>query len=173
MLYVTLPVWVTVVISSFIGGFIARQVDALLVLPALLGNAQADTLANNVTTWLLVDMIVNVGIAALLVFFLLPVLSSTRTGFGTAFIATLVGKLIVFGGTILLLRATVQSNLAAGGGLAMLPALGLFSLGLTALGIYVTATIIGSSPAPGGGGGRLGGYGGQAYLDEYRKGDGA
>ena len=168
----TLPVWVTVLISSFVGGFVARRVDALLVLPVLLGNAQADTLANNVTTWLVVDLMVNVAVAALLTFLLLPALSSVRAGFGTTFAATLVGKLIVFGATILLLRATVQSNLAAGGGLAMIPALGLLSLGLTALGIYVTATMIGSSPASSGGdGGRLDMYGGQAYLDEYRKGD--
>ena len=169
---VNLPVWLTVLISSFVGGFVARRVDALLVLPALLGNAQADTLANNVTTWLLVDTLVNVAIAALLCFLLLPALSSVRAGFGTVFMATLIGKLIVFGGSLLLLRATLQSNLAAGGGIALLPAFGLLSLGLTVLGIYVTATMIGSSPRPSGGdGGRLDMYGGRAYLDEYRKGD--
>ncbi|HET6848126.1 MAG TPA: hypothetical protein VFH74_04655 [Gaiellales bacterium] len=168
----TLPVWVTVLISSFVGGFVARRIDALLVLPLLLGNAQGGTLASNVTTWLLVDTLVNVAVAALLAFVLLPALSSVRPSIGTVFMATLVGKLIVFGGTFLLLRATLQSNLAAGGGIALLPAFGLLSLGLTALGIYVTATMIGSSPASSGGdGGRLDMYGGQAYFDEYRKGD--
>lgn len=168
----TLPVWVTVFISGLVGGFVARRVDALIVLPVLLGNAQGDTLANNVTTWLLVDTMVNVAIAALLAFLLLPALSSVRAGFGTVLMATLVGKLIVFGGSILLLRATLQSSLAAGGGIALLPAFGLLSLGLTVLGIYVTATMIGSSPrSSGGDSGRLDMYGGQAYLDEYRKGD--
>ena len=49
-------------------------------------------------------------------------------------------------------------------------AFGLLSLGLTVLGIFVTATIIGGSSAAGGGdgGGRMSLYGGEAYLNELR-----
>jgi hypothetical protein len=65
----------------------------------------------------------------------------------------------------------VQSNLDGGGGVGMLPAFGLLSLGLTVVGIVVTATIIGGSSARGGGGdggGRMSLYGGEAYLNELR-----
>jgi hypothetical protein len=72
-------------------------------------------------------------------------------------------------GTLVLLRSAVESNLDAGGGVGMLPAFGLLSLGLTVLGIVVTATIIGGSRAAGGGdGGRMSLYGGESYLNELR-----
>jgi hypothetical protein len=101
---------------------------------------------------------------------LLPPLSDVRVGFGTTFIAALVGNLISVVGTLVLLRSAVQSNLDAGGGVGLLPAFGLLSLGLTVLGIFVTATIIGGSSAAGGGdgGGRMSLYGGEAYLNELR-----
>jgi hypothetical protein len=99
---------------------------------------------------------------------LLPALSRVRVGFGTAFLATLVGNVITVAGTLLLLRAAVQSSLAGGAGVGILPAFGLFSLGLMALGIFVTATMIGSAQAGGGSGLDL--YGGQGYLDEVRRG---
>jgi hypothetical protein len=98
---------------------------------------------------------------------LLPALSQVKVGFGTAFIAVLVGNLVTVVGVLVLLRTAVQSSLAGGGGVGLLPAFGLFSLGLTALGIFVTATMIGSSQ--GGSGSGLSLYGGQAYLDEIRK----
>jgi hypothetical protein len=65
----------------------------------------------------------------------------------------------------------VQSNLDAGGGVGLLPAFGLRSLGLTVLGSFVSATIIGGSSATGGGGdggGRMSLYGGEAYPNELR-----
>jgi hypothetical protein len=171
---VTLPTWVTVLVCNVIAGFIAQRVDALLVLPFLLGNVQADTLAQNVGTWLLVDAAVNAVITGVLLLLLLPALSSLRSGFGTAIMATLAGRAVVFIGTILLLRATVQTQLAGGAGVGLLPAFGLFSLLLTIAGIWLTASIINNSAigsGGGGGGGRLELYGGQEYLDEYRRGD--
>ena len=103
---------------------------------------------------------------------LLPPLSDVRVGFGTTFVAALIGNLISVVGTLVLLRSAVQSNLDGGGGVGMLPAFGLLSLGLTVVGIVVTATIIGGSSAGGGGsdgGGRMSLYGGEAYLNELRK----
>jgi hypothetical protein len=168
----TLPTWVTVLICNIVAGVITQRVDALLVLPFLLGDVRPDTLVNNVATWLIVGALVNAVITALLVLLLLPAISSLRTGFGTAFIASLVGQGVVFVGTILLLRATVRSSLAAGGGIGLMPAVGGFTILFMAVGVWLTATIINSSAsAPGGGGGRLDLYGGQAYLDEYRKGE--
>ena len=103
---------------------------------------------------------------------LLPALSGLRVGFGTAFIATLIGNVITVVGSLVLLRAAIQSSLHSGGGVGLLPAFGLFSLLLTAVGIIVTATIVTSSASgAGGGGGNISLYGGQAYLDEYRKGE--
>jgi hypothetical protein len=83
----------------------------------------------------------------LVLLLLLPPLSDVRVGFGTTFIAALIGNLISVVGTLVLLRSAVQSNLDAGGGAGLLPAFGLLSLGLTVLGIFVTATIIGGSSA--------------------------
>src|SRR6476659_4958375 len=77
----------------------------------------------------------------------------------------------ITGGALLLLHATVQSHLAAGGGIGLLPAFGLFSLLLEIVGIVVTATLISNADEGSGGGSRLDLYGGQSYLDEYRKGE--
>ena len=108
------------------------------------------------------------AVTALVLLVLLPPLSDVRVGFGTAFIAALVGNLISVVGTLVLLRSVVQSNLDAGGGVGVLPAFGLLSLGLTVLGIFVTATIIGVSSAAGGSDdGRMSLYGGE-YLNELR-----
>jgi hypothetical protein len=163
-----LPIWVTVLISGFIGSWIGRMISSALVLPLILGGTSPETFASN---WVLVVALGGVFQAAVtgaVLLGLLPALSSVRVGFGTTFIATLVGNVITVVGTLLLLRTAVQSSLAGGGGIATLPAVGLFSLGLTALGIFVTATMIGSAHGSSGDGQSL--YGGQAYLDGYRNG---
>jgi hypothetical protein len=164
---VELPIWVTVFISGIVGSWLGRAVSNALFLPLVLGGTTPDLLASN---WALVVVIGGVGQAAVtgaVLLGLLPALSQVRVSFGTAFIAVLVGNLVTVVGVLVLLRTAVQSSLAGGGGVGLLPAFGLFSLGLTALGIFVTATMIGSSQ--GGSGSGLNLYGGQAYLDEIRK----
>ncbi len=145
-----LPIWATVFISGIIGSWLGRAVSNALFLPLLVigGLGQA-------------------AVTGAVLLGLLPALSQVRVSFGTAFIAVLVGNLVTVVGVLVLLRAAVQSSLAGGGGVGILPAFGLFSLGLTALGIFVTATMISSSQSGSGSGLDL--YGGQAYLDEIRK----
>jgi hypothetical protein len=165
----SLPVWVTVFVSGIVGGWIGERVSVLLVLPALLGGNSAETLASNVTAYLIVGGAIQAAITGGVLLVLLPPLSGIRVGFGTCFVATLAGNALTVVGSLLLLRATLHSNLAAGGGVALVPALGLMSIVLAVAGIAVTTVMITSGQ--GGGSSRLDGYGGSAYLDEYRKGD--
>ena len=168
-----LPIWVTVVISGFVAGFVGRIASGLLLLPVILGGTGPHLLAANWALVVLIGGATQAAVTALVLLVLLPPLSDVRVGFGTAFIAALVGNLISVVGTLVLLRSVVQSNLDAGGGVGVLPAFGLLSLGLTVLGIFVTATIIGGSSAAGGSDdGRMSLYGGESYLNELRnKGD--
>jgi hypothetical protein len=165
-----LPIWVTVVISGFVAGFVGRIVSGLVFLPVILGGTGPHMLADNWALVVLIGGATQAAVTGLVLLVLLPPLSDVRVGFGTTFIAALIGNLISVVGTLVLLRSAVQSNLDAGGGVGMLPAFGLLSLGLTVLGIVVTATIIGGSSAAGGGdgGGRMSLYGGESYLNELR-----
>jgi hypothetical protein len=162
-----LPIWVTVLISGFIGSWIGRAISSALVLPLILGGTSPETFASNWVLFVVIGGAFQAAVTGAVLLGLLPALSSVRVRFGTAFIATLVGNLITVVGTLVLLRAAVQSSLAGGAGVGIIPAFGLFSLGLTALGIFVTATMIGSSRLGGSDGLEL--YGGQTYLDEVRK----
>ena len=166
-----LPIWVTVVISGFVAGFIGRIVSGLVFLPVILGGTGPHLLADNWALVVLIGGATQAAVTGLVLLVLLPPLSDVRVGFGTTFVAALIGNLISVVGTLVLLRSAVQSNLDGGGGVGMLPAFGLLSLGLTVVGIVVTATIIGGSSATGGGGdggGRMSLYGGEAYLNELR-----
>jgi hypothetical protein len=164
---VELPIWVTVLISGFIGSWLGRAISAALVLPLILGGTSAETFASNWVLFVAVGGVFQAAVTGAVLLVLLPALSQVRVGFGTTFVATLVGYLITVAGTLILLRAAVQSSLAGGAGVGIFPAFGLLSLGLTALGIFVTATMIASAQAGSGGGLSL--YGGQTYLDEIRK----
>ena len=163
-----LPVWVTVLISGFIGSWIGRMISSALVLPLILGGTGPETFASNWVLFVAIGGVFQAAVTGAVLLGLLPALSQVRVGFGTTFIATLVGNLITVIGTLVLLRTAVQSSLAGGAGVGILPAFGLFALGLTALGIFVTATMIASAQGGSGEGSNL--YGGQAYLDEYRNG---
>jgi hypothetical protein len=166
-----LPIWATVFISGIVGGWVGRALSSLVFLPLMLGGTGAHTLASN---WVLVVALAGLGqvaVTSLALWMLLSPLSDVRVGFPTTFIATLVGNLVAVVGTLVLLRAAVQSSLAGGGGVGVFPAFGLLSLVFAAVGIVITATMIGSAASSDGGGGRLEMYGGQSYLDEYRKGE--
>jgi hypothetical protein len=166
-----LPIWVTVVISGFVAGFVGRIVSSLVFLPVILGGTGPHLLAHNWALVVLIGGATQAAVAGVVLMLLLPPLSDVRVGFGTAFIAALIGNLISVVGTLVLLRSAVQSSLDGGGGVGLVPAFGLLSMGLTVLGIFVTATIIGGSSAAGGGdggGGRMSLYGGESYLNELR-----
>jgi len=166
-----LPVWVTVFVSGIVGGWIGGAVSQALFLPLMFHTSPKSLAAH----WMLVILVGGLCQAAItggVLLLLLPPVSDVHVGFGTTFIAVLVGNVITIGGTLLLLHATVQSHLAAGGGgVGLLPAFGLFSLLLEIVGIAVTATLISNADQGSGGGSRLDLYGGQSYLDEYRKGN--
>jgi hypothetical protein len=165
-----LPVWLTVFVSGIVGGWIGGAVSQALLLP-LMFHTSPRSLAAHWIWVIVIGGVCQAGITGGVLLLLLPPVSSVHVGFGTTFIAVVVGNAITIGGTLLLLHATVQSNLAAGGGVGLLPAFGLFSLLLEIVGIVVTATIISNADEGSRGDGRLDLYGGQSYLDEYRKGD--
>jgi len=163
-----IPVWATVFISGLVGGWIGGVVSSAFALPLFMSTSPRSLAAH----WMLVVLLAGVfqaAVTAAVLLVLLPPLSNVRVGFETTFIAVLAGDAVTVVGTLLLLHATIQSNLASGGGVGLAPALGLFSFGLMVVGIVVTSTIIGSAEGGVSGGDRLSGYGGQAYFDEYRK----
>ena len=89
-----LPIWVTVVISGFVAGFICRIVSGRVFLPVILGGTGPYLLADN---WALVALIggaTQAAVTGLVLLVLLPPLSDVRVGFGTTFVAALIGNLI-------------------------------------------------------------------------------
>src|SRR6476646_3115122 len=160
-----LPVWVTVFVSGIVGGWIGGAVSQALFLP-LMCHTSSKSLAAHWVLVILLGGLCHAAITGGVLLLLLPPVSDVHVGFGTTFIAVLVGNVITIGGTLLLLHATVQSRLAAGGGgIGLLPAFGLFSLLLEVVGIAVTATLISNADQGPSRGGRFDLYGGQAYLD--------
>ncbi|HEY0389433.1 MAG TPA: hypothetical protein VGC71_13410 [Gaiellales bacterium] len=161
-----LPVWVTVFISGIVGSWIGRILASLTVVPIALGGTDGHRLASHWVAVLLITAVGQIAVTAVALMLLLPPLSSVDVGFGTAFVATLVGDLVVVLGIALLFGAAMRSDLSQGGAAAMLPALGFASLFLSVLGIAVTTMLI--NAGSGGHGRNLGGYGGQSYLDQLR-----
>lgn len=166
-----LPVWLTVLISGFISDWLGPKIAVLVLLPTLLSGTGDKQLAAHYMLVVLVSAIVQVALTSLILYLLLHPLSSARASYLTTFVATLIGRGILVGGTLLLLRSSTQANLAAGGGVGLMAGIGLFSILLFVLSVFVTSTLIQDSDAIGGGGGgsRFDLYGGKAYLDEYRQ----
>jgi hypothetical protein len=111
-----------VFVSGIVGGWIGGAVSQALFLPLMFHTSPKSLAAQ----WMLVILIGGLCQAAITGGVLLPLLppvSDVHVGFGTTFIAVLVGKVITIGGTLLLLHATVQSHLEAGGDVGLLPAL--------------------------------------------------
>jgi hypothetical protein len=161
-----LPVWVTVFISGIVGSWIGRVIASLTLVPLVLGGTDPDHLASHWVAVLLIGAIGDIAVTAVALMLLLPPLSSVNVSFGTAFVATLAGDLVVVLGIALLFGAAMRSDLAGGGATALLPAMGLASLFLTVLGIAVTTMLI--NAGSGGHGRDLSAYGGQSYLDQLR-----
>ncbi len=162
-----LPVWVTVVIARFVGGFFAGFITASLIVSQTGGGMMSQSSYRDMQ--LIVLGIGSVAVAVALVL-LLPALSGVRVSGGTALIAAVVGEAIPFVASLLLVHAAVSSGERG----AYLPMYGvgspLISLGATVLGVMATAWIIQSSTGSGGHSPRYDLYGKasrQSLDDEY------
>ena len=144
-----LPVWVTVVIARFVGGFAVGFVAGVVYVASNGGLGRS----SNLTLALVVTLVGAVVTGAVTVA-LLPMLSGCRVTIGTAVLATVVGQLIPFVGGLLISHAVTRDTSAT----MYLPLYGtagpLLSLGLTVAGIAATAwmiqstTIVGSGSGP-------------------------
>ena len=148
-----IPVWITVVISRFIGGFITGFLGAAVFATALVTNpAGAPAPQSSLVTYWLILSIVSAGVIGLVMTGLLPALSSCRVSLGTAVLASFAGQMVPFIGGALLTHALLSSGGAYSFTL-MTTATPVVALGLTVLGIAVTAWIVQTSSSGGGSGG--------------------
>lgn len=161
------PVWVTVIVARFAGGFFAGFITASLIMSQATGGVMSQSDYRDMQ--LIVMGIGSVSVAVALVL-LLPALSGLRVSGGTALVAAIVGEAIPLVASLLMVHAAVSS----GEGGAYLPMYGvgspLISLGATVLGVVATTWIIQSSVGPGGHGPRYDLYGKasrQSLDDEY------
>jgi hypothetical protein len=146
---VQLPVWVTVVIARFVGGFAVGFVAGIAYI-ATSGSANGQSSALTLT---LVVTLVGAVVTGAVTVALLPALSGCRVTIGTAVLATVVGQLIPFIGLLLVSHAVTRDTSTS----MYLPLYGaagpLLSLGLTVAGIAATAWIIQSTTIVGSGSG--------------------
>jgi hypothetical protein len=166
-----IPVWITVVISRFIGGFITGFLGVAVFATVLVANpGGAPAPQSSLVTYSLLLSIVSAGVIGLVMTGLLPALSGCRVSLGTAVLASFVGQMVPFIGGALLTHALLSSRSGAYSLTLMTTATPLVALGLTVLGIAVTAWMVQSSSS-GGGSGRgprydLYGRARQTSLDE-------
>ena len=147
-----LPLWVSVVIARFAGGFAAGIVVAIFFVarfarstPGLMiSQAQLETVM------VVAAAAGTVGVAVALVL-LVPRLSRVDVTPGTALLAALAGEAIPLAGGLLFAHE-VRSGGQSPGALAVYGSMSPFlSLGLTVVGVMATVWIIGSVNGPGGG----------------------
>jgi hypothetical protein len=149
-----IPVWITVVISRFIGGFITGFLGSAMFATLLITNpAGTPAPQASLVTYSLVLSVVSAAVIGLVMTGLLPALSGCRVGLGTAVLASFVGQMVPFVGGALVTHALLSSRDGAYSITLMTTATPLVALGLTVLGIAVTAWIVQSS-SDGGGPGR-------------------
>ncbi len=149
-----IPVWITVVISRFIGGFITGFLGSAMFAAFLITNpAGTPAPQASLVTYSLVLSVVSAAAIGLVMTGLLPALSGCRVGLGTAVLASFVGQMVPFVGGALVTHALLSSRDGAYSITLMTTATPLVALGLTILGIAVTAWIVQSS-SDGGGSGR-------------------
>jgi hypothetical protein len=148
------PIWITVVISRFVGGFITGFLGTAVFATYLITNpAGTATPQSSLVTYSLLLSIVSAGVIGLVMTGLLPALSGCRVGLGTAVLASFVGQMVPFIGGALLTHALLSSRDGAYSITLMTTATPLVALGLTVLGIAVTAWMVSSSSGGGSGGG--------------------
>lgn len=149
-----IPVWITVVICRFIGGFITGFLGAAVFATVLVANpAGAPAPQSSLVTYSLILSIVSAGVIGIVMTGLLPALSGCRVGLGTAVLASFAGEMVPFIGGALLTHALLSSRDGADSLTLMTTATPLVALAsLTALGIAVTAWMVQSSSSVGGSG---------------------
>jgi hypothetical protein len=165
-----LPVWVTVVIARFVGGFAVGFVAGVVYI-ASSGSTNGALGQSSTLTLSLVVTLVGAVVTGALTVAMLPALSGCRVTIGTAVLATVIGQLIPFIGGLLVSHAVTRDTSTS----MYLPLYGaagpLLSLGLTIAGIAVTAWMIQSTIVAGSGSGpRLELYGKarrESLDDEY------
>jgi hypothetical protein len=168
---VGIPVWVTVIICRFLGGFITGFLGVAVFAGLLITNPAGTPVPQaSLVTYSLVVTVLSAAVIGLLMTGLLPALSGCRVGVGTAVLAAFAGQMVPFIGGALLTNALLSSRQGAYSLTLMMTATPLVSLGLTALGIAVTAWMVQAS-AGGSGSGRgpnhdLYGHARQTSLDE-------
>jgi hypothetical protein len=147
-----LPVWVTVVIARFVGGFAVGFVAGVVYI-ASSGSANGALGQSSTLTLTLVITLVGAVVTGAVTVALLPALSGCRVTTGTAVLATVVGQLIPFIGGLLVSHAVTRDTSTS----MYLPLYGtagpLLSLGLTVAGIAATAWMIQSTIVVGSGSG--------------------
>jgi hypothetical protein len=145
-----IPVWITVVISRFIGGFITGFLGVAVFATVLVANpAGTPAPQSSLVTYSLLLSIVSAGVIGLVMTGLLPALSGCRVGLGTAVLASFAGQMVPFIGGALLTHALLSSRSGAYSLTLMTTATPLVALGLTVLGIAVTAWMVQSSSTGG------------------------
>jgi hypothetical protein len=147
---VQLPVWVTVVVARFVGGF-AVGLLAGVVFVAAHGSADGGLGQSSTLTLTFAVTLISAVVTGAVTVALLPALSGCHVTAGTAIVASFVGDLIPFIGGLLISHAVTDSGSAT----MYLPLYGtaapLLSLALTVAGIAATAWMIQSSTMIGSG----------------------
>jgi hypothetical protein len=104
-----LPVWVTVVIARFVGGFAVGLV-AGVVYVASTGSANGALGPSSALTVTLVVTLIGAVATGAVTVALLPALSGCRVTIGTAILATVVGQLIPFIGGLIVSHAVTRDT---------------------------------------------------------------
>jgi hypothetical protein len=164
-----LPLWVSVVIARFAGGFAAGIVVAIFFVARFAHPAPGLMISQaQIETFMVIAAAAGtVGVAVALVL-LVPRLSKVDVTPGTALLAALAGEAIPLAGSLLYAHE-VSSSAQSPGALAVYGSMSPFlSLGLTVVGVMATVWIIGSASGPSGGKRRYDLYGkaSRQSLDE-------
>jgi hypothetical protein len=148
-----IPVWVTVIICRLLGGFITGFLGVAILAGLLITNPAGTTAPqSSLVTYSLVVSVLAAAVIGLVMTGLLPALSGVRVSLGTAMLAAFAGQMVPFIGGALFTNALLSHQQGASSLTLMMTATPLVSLGLTALGIAITAWIVQSSWAGGGSG---------------------
>src|SRR6185437_16546893 len=98
-----IPVWVTVIICRFLGGFITGFLGVAVFAGLLITNPAGTPVPQaSLVTYSLVVTVLSAAVIGLLMTGLLPALSGCRVGVGTAVLAAFAGQMVPFIGGALL-----------------------------------------------------------------------
>lgn len=139
-----LPVWVTVVVSRFLGGFVVGFLAGIVYTGVVVTRQVGTPLSQTTTVSLgVVSAVIGSVVVGAITAWLLPIVSGRNVAMAVAILATFVGEMIQLVGGTLFVNAVVSSPQAA----LYLPLYStagpLVSLGLTVVGVVTTAWLIG------------------------------